>query len=279
MKKRSQFEKAAESEVWNAIEAFQEILNAIPGDRTALETLFEAYDHLGDRNKALQYLMQLAEQVAGENDPDTLKWVLESLRRLGSGVDQAATLADQLSSALESMGVENTGQRAGRVVSGKRDVEQEMELAWRLLQAEEITQDEYSVIAQDLGENSTKNIEVPVTVLHVLNDRAFKNFERIMVFLSRESGMPLISLGDFELNRAAVTLLPGTFRQHKGALPFDLIGEEVMVAVLNPHNAKLREDVEKAVGRPCHFYLVGAADYDEALTRIQHMLQMSPTGV
>lgn len=279
MKKRSQFEKAAESEVWNAIEAFQEILNAIPGDRTALETLFEAYDHLGDRNKALQYLMQLAEQVAGETDPDTLRWVLESLRRLGGGVEQAEAQADELQRVLEEMGVENAGQRAGQVTMGRRDVEQEMELAWRLLQAEEITQDEYSVIAQDLGENSTKNIDVPVTVLHVLNDRAFSNFERVMVFLSRESGLPIISLADFELNRAAVTMLPGTFRQHQGALPFDLIAEEVMVAVLNPCDTRLREAVVKAVGRPCHFFLVGAADYDNALDRIQRMLEMSPAGV
>lgn len=276
MKRGRQFEKAAESEVWNAITAFQEILNAIPGDRTALETLFEAYDHLGDRNKALQYLMQLAEQVTGEHDTETLKWVLESLRRLGSGIEQAELLAERLERDLRDMGVVDTGQRAGRVVSGKKSVEREMELAWRLLQAEEITQDEYSTIVQDLTENSTKNIEVPVTVLHVLNDRAFKSLQRVLVFLSRESGVPVISLADFELNRAAVTLLPGTFRQQRGALPFDLIGEEVMIAVLNPCNAELRGEVEKTIGRPCHFFLVESLDYDAALMRIQNMLQMAP---
>ena len=278
MKRKSQFEKAAESEVWNAITAFQEILNAIPGDRTALETLFEAYDHLGDRNKALQYLMQLAEQVAGEQDPDSLRWVTESLHRLGNGQDQVAAMVNRLDSTLTAMGVQTSGQRTGRVATGKKSIEKEMELAWRLLQAKEITQDEYSVMAQDLTENSTKNIEVPVTVMHVLSDRAFKNFERIMVFLSRETGMPIVSLADFDLNRAAVTLLPGTFRQHKGAMPFELIGEEVMVAVLNPCNTELQHEVEQTIGRPCHFYFVGAHDYDAAIKRVQHMLQMSTAG-
>jgi hypothetical protein len=275
VKRGKQFEKAAESEVWNAITAFQEILNAIPGDRTALETLFEAYDHLGDRNKALQYLMQLAEQVNGESDPDILKWVHQSLHRLGQGVDQAQQLADQIERSLVDLGVSDSGQRAGRMSSAKKDIEGEMELAWRLLQAEEITQEEYSVIAQDLSENSTKNVEVPVTVLHVLHDRTFKNMQRILVFLSRESGAPLIALSDFELNRAAVTLLPGVFRLDKGALPFELIGEEVMVAVLNPCNEALQRQVEQTVGRPCHFYLVEASDYDAALTRVQQMLQMA----
>ena len=123
--------------------------------------------------------------------------VLEALSRLGHGDDHAEALAATLQSALESMGVTTGAPKAGRASSVKRSVDSEMDLAWRLLQAQEITEDEYSAFAQDLTENSTKNIEVPVTLLHVLNDRAYTNYERVMVFLAHESGVPIVSLGDF----------------------------------------------------------------------------------
>ena len=89
--------------------------------------------------------MQLAEQVAGESDPDILKWVHQSLHRLGQGVDQAQQLADQLERSLVDLGVSDAGQRAGRMSSAKKDIEGEMELAWRLLQAEEIIREQLSV--------------------------------------------------------------------------------------------------------------------------------------
>jgi hypothetical protein len=37
-------------------------------------------------------------------------------------------------------------------------------------------------------------------------------------------------------------------------LPFAFLGGELLVAVLNPLNAALREEVVARAGRPCHFF-------------------------
>lgn len=52
-----------ESEAWSAISAFETILEAFPDDRSSLETLSHAYEHIGDQTKTLEYLRRLAEVV------------------------------------------------------------------------------------------------------------------------------------------------------------------------------------------------------------------------
>ncbi|MEI6217777.1 MAG: hypothetical protein WCP86_02660, partial [bacterium] len=52
-----------ESEVWSAIAAFEQILEAIPNDRTSLAPLAHAYEQIGDLARAKDYTVRLADIV------------------------------------------------------------------------------------------------------------------------------------------------------------------------------------------------------------------------
>ena len=64
-------------------------------------------------------------------------------------------------------------------------------------------------------------------------------------------------------------LLPEAFMVGRGAIVFEMLGREYLVAVLNPFNQSLRADVQQLCGRPCHFYLTKASEFDNALARLK----------
>ena len=269
MERPKQFDNSPESEVWNAIDAFEQILQAMPNDRTALETLYDAYDRIGDKTRSLEHLIALAALVIEEGDSDSVPWVYNGLRNHAKNNAAAADAIKQLENLMANMGLPSPAEMAPQAKSSSKgvDVSTEMTLAWTLLQANEVDQDEYSQIVKDLTENSTKNIAVPITVLHALNDRANKNVDRIVAFMSRDSGLPVVSLTTFELDRRILTILNAEFVSRQGALAFAEMGKEPLIAILNPYNEGLKEEIRKAVGHPCHFYLTNAQEYDEYVSR------------
>ena len=64
-------------------------------------------------------------------------------------------------------------------------------------------------------------------------------------------------------------MLPPEIMGHWGALVFDTLGPDLLVALLNPFDQVLRSEVTALTGRVCHFYLVSAPDYDKALANIR----------
>ena len=86
----------SEADVWNAISAFEQILEAIPNDRTSLETLAHAYEQIGDLTKAKEYLMRLGDLVVSESDADSAEEVLESLKSFTDDDPAAQELAGKL---------------------------------------------------------------------------------------------------------------------------------------------------------------------------------------
>jgi len=264
-----QFEKSPESEVWNAIAAFEEILAAIPDDRTALETLYDAYDHIGDKTRALEYLVRLSNQICDERDEGSLPWVFDILHRMAGNDESAAAAIKRIESLADEMGMPSPSDIVPSQGASQKnvDVSSEMSLAWLLMKAEKVSEDEYSMLVSDVTENSTKNIDVPVSILHVMQDRAFTNIPSVMAFMSRDSTLPVIQLTDFDLDRTAYSTLPGEFSYAKGAIAFSQLGKDLLVALLNPYNEELKKEIIEACKRTCHFYLVSAEEYDAYLNR------------
>jgi len=264
----------AETEVWNAISAFEQIIEAMPEDRLALETLQEAYEKIGDQAQALNYLVRLAKVMLQEGDTAGAIGLQPKLTSLG-GKDPAAREILETIQQLQGSAkppAANTPAAAetrGRAPAKRLDISNEMSLAWELAQAGEITQDEYTEVVHDLTENSTKALNSPVTVLHVLEDRQYKHRERILAYLAKSAGMPLITLTAFELQPAAFNLIPMDVMVRQGALAFDQMAKDLLVAILNPFNKDLQENIKAVTGRECHFYLVSAADFETALEKIR----------
>ena len=158
------------------------------------------------------------------------------------------------------------------VARGKVDIQAELVLAWRLFQAGELEQEDYARVVQDLTDVSTRKADVPVTVLHALNDRSYKHLDKVMARLSKDSGLPIIALANFEIPHSVHTLLPIELMSHWGAIVFDVLGSDLLIAVLNPFDKILQTEVATLTGRACHVYLVSAPDYDKALAQIRKAL-------
>jgi hypothetical protein len=261
--------KNVESEVHDAIAGFEQILEAMPDDRVALETLYEAHEQAGNKPRALEYLLRLGQSIADENDTDAAPVVLAKIRALGEGNPLAVGVVEKLENLIAPKTSNSTAERKGSDSKRKTiDISSELSMAWNLLQAGELTQEEYSGIVHDLSENSSKNVEVPISVMHVLHDRNFKTLEKIISFLVRDSGMPFISLTSFDIQETTYLLIPKDFMKHRGAIVFDLMGRDALVAILNPYDMACQNDIRKITGRNCHFYLTSAADYDSVLDHI-----------
>jgi tetratricopeptide (TPR) repeat protein len=259
-------------EVREAITAFEQILEAIPDDRMALETLFEAYEKIGDRDKAMEYLLRLAKVVADEADPDAAPKVMEKLRELGARHPAAQDWIGRLSKLSASPAPAAVAEPLRRRAV---DISAELALAWNLAQAGELSQEDYAAIAHDLSENSMRTVVVPVTVQHVLYDRGFKQTDKILQFMSANSGLPIIPLGQFDLQKEVYALLPLDFMTHRAAVVFELMDSDALVAVLNPYDTELREEVKRVTGRKCHFFLTTSLAYDACLDKIRKAIEAS----
>ena len=292
-----------ESEVFSAIAAFEQILEAIPNDRTSIETLTQAYEQIGDLARAKDYAIRLADVIIAESDHDAAQSLVPKLESLATGDPAAAEVVQRLKAfagsapgkaAAKPQPDEEKEKKDSRQPSAARqaqaaasaasvrssfNIANELPLAWNLLKANELTQEEYSSVVQDLTEMSATDAAVTVSVLHVLHDRAFKNLPKVLVTLAGECGTPVVSLANFELQADSFSLLPRDFLIRRGVIIFDSFGGDGLAVIMNPYDKELMKEVESIAGRKCFFYLTPPAEFDAALAKINAWFdqQASPT--
>lgn len=266
---------AAESqeELQNTISMFEQILEVMPNDQLALRTLYKSYLQLDDRARAFDRLNRLMDALLEEGAGEDVLYLVEQFK-LFLDFDQEAASArlNQLLSLDSGFAGLESGAGSLGLANAEKDLDQEMALAWRLFQEELLSQEDYSNLLTDLAESSSRELDVPSTVLHVLTDRGFKHIARIMYYMTEHSGAPFISLTGFDFDVEISSILPLQFMKKRAALPFGKLGGEVMIGMLNPFNAELKHDVESITGSKCHVYLVEASEYDLVIKKIEASL-------
>lgn len=247
------------------------ILEALPHDTIALAALCEAYEESGDLENAAKYLVQLGRVILAERDVETAITLVETLKRATTNeTPSAERTIRQLTELIADQAAAAPKAEASLPESSKAvDISEELTLAWNLLQSEELTQEEYSTVVQDLSENASRNTDVPTSVLHVLQDRSFKQLQRIVASLVQATGLPLIALSNFEVPSDVSSLLPEAFMTRRGAIAFETMSDDLLVAILNPYATSLMGRISDLTGKRCHFYLTTAADYDATLSTIR----------
>ncbi len=266
-----------ESQVWNAIAAFEQILEAMPDDRSSLETLAHAYTHIGDRTRAVQYLVRLGRVILDEQDAEAAGDLCRQLAEY-EGTGEVAELQTRLKALadgqpLAAAPLPEPREDAGATPRVDRSklifrVTDELALAYTLLEAGELAQADYAAIAQDLSEMSTGRSAMTISVLHVLEHRAFKHLERVMAYIATRGRAPVVLLHCFEPPRETLALLPLEFIIRRGAIVFELIKEDALVAVMNPMDQRLRADVTELTGRTCHFFTTLASEFDSLAAKL-----------
>ncbi len=263
------------SNLANSIAMLEQILEVMPEDAVSLRALYNAYGKAGNRPRAFEYLNRLVAIAANQGGGEILEFVQEELGSFEDDFPSEVAAQKARLRTIYNKGGSGGGSGASRTAASgaakdrkvELDIGEEIALAWRLYEESQLSQEEYSSVLHDLTEVSSKELDVPVSVLHVLNDRGFTQMNRIINYLSSRSGVPCLELSQFELTDKLAGVVPADIPVHEGALPFAFFGNDLLMAVLNPFNGALVEKAEAASGHRCHTYLVAPEDYDRALSR------------
>jgi len=263
-----------DSDLADGIAMLEQILEVMPQDDSTLKALYNAYCQCGHRDRAFEYLGMLADVAYANADTETSGFVIKQMPGFeeeypSESAAQLARLRTLVSSGADAATAPETP--ASSSPSTNVDISEELALAWRLYEENQFDQEEYSSILNDLTEVSSKELDVPISVLHVLNDRGFTQMNRIMNYMSSRSGIPCISLSCFELPEQVAGVFSMDIAAHGGALPFGFFGNNLLVGVLNPFNNALMDQVERSSGHRCHAFLVAPEDYDAALGKLRGM--------
>ena len=255
------------------VDGLERILDASPNDHATLELLAYIYEYVGDAAKVREYLLRLGTAIVTDGDSDQAAYICERMAEYGlhqdpQGGSDLYELLMQLVHDLEVAGVAEKPLTTGDA-EGEFSVMDELDFAWQLFQAGELTENEYSRVAHDMYEMASDRHLSTVSVLHVLHAQAFGGMERVMAYVAEHMRVPIISLKSFSIPDGAKTLLPLEFAIRNGAVVFDFIGNDALVAVMNPVNSRLKRQIAAKLQRKCHFYITLPEDLDAVIEGIK----------
>ena len=264
----------------SALQTFERILEIMPDDRGALEATILAAEACGEREIAIGHRLHLVDVLLAEGDmaavcehADILRGEEDSRARAWIEIfDAGQSLPPSAASSLDLR--DELLRSAAPPPRSTFNISDEIDLAWKLFEHREISQEEYAGLVSDLTEMSASHNGGTVSVLHALEAGHHKSQERILSFLAQEAeetGTPYISLSCFTMRSELANMLPDPFMVNRGAIVFELLGKDRLVAILNPFNLSLRADIQQLCGFPCHFYLAKASEFDDALNRLRQM--------
>ncbi len=264
---------AIDGDLADSVAMLEQILEVMPQDLMTLRALYNAYNQYDRREQAFDYLVLLTDVTYSSKDSETAEFIMKQLPGFEEEFPSEVTV--QLARLQTVMGHDVPSEppvsEEKSTPAADAEIGEELALAWKLYEENQLSQEEYSSVLHDLTEVSSKEVDVPVSVLHVLNDRGFSQMNRIMNHMSSRSGVPCVSLLNFELSEQMDGVLPLEVSARDGALPFGFFGNDLLVAVLNPFSKVLIDKVEKSGGHRCHTYLVSAEEYDIALGKLRGM--------
>jgi hypothetical protein len=255
------------------VEMLEQILEVMPDDLFTLRALYETSLKLEHPEKAFETLARLDDQARAAQNIEMVDFVLNQYESISDDSPEIQGRMARLREMKSAVGLIQSEEAPAPAPVKRADgggrLDAEMGLAWDLFQDDQLSQEEYSNVLHDLTEMSSQQMGVPVTVLHILHDRQFSRMERVMTHLCQKNKMPIMMLSHFEDNEEVCKLLPLDFMSRNGAMPFAKVGDDLLVAVLNPMDKELLDETQKLCGRRCHPYLVTPDEYDLQLGKIK----------
>lgn len=149
-------------------------------------------------------------------------------------------------------------------------ISEEMNLAWDLQQAGLLTEEQYAAVVRDLTEISSSEVPVTISALHAIQFRNYPNIAQVLQHVASKSETPIIPLASFDPQGAAFGALPIEYMIVQGVLPFECLGTDLLVALLNPLNERVRCEVPELAGQQCHFFLASPSEFDTTLETVKN---------
>lgn len=254
-------------EVIEAIRILEDKLHEVEDPAGMLITLFDLYTEIEELNDAGNCLVEVARCVIAGEHPELCFFLYNNLELFAQLNPEAQAAYDALA-GLISKSDEDLGANTLHLDQRKiyqHDLIPELLLAQHLMRARKISDAEYKVILHDLCWYTTHAPTAPRTLAYVLEDRALPHRDTALEFLAHDAGVPFIDLQLIEPDPQALELLPRDFMQIRAACAYGFVAGEPLIAVLNPFNLQLRDDVSMQMDLPCHYTFTSADGYQRIL--------------
>jgi hypothetical protein len=264
----------ADPKMTEAIVFFENMLQTMPKERTALEFLAVAYEQTEQQEKRRDILVRLLDVLLMESDFTSAKAIAEHLKAFPDHIP--AMLAIERVSALSELESANAPRQAGANLSQEAafkpatptkewpaDVHSishsgtsaEIDLVWFWHDNASISKALCMDIMNTLTDRPVTGVPLLISALAILDEAHPEYTDLVMEHMQRTSNVPPIPIDLFEPTPAAMKTVPRIFCQIRGVLPFSLMGNELLVALLNPVNEELKKEIRDRSGRTCHFFL------------------------
>ena len=281
-----------EPKISEAIAFFEQMLQTMPGDRTSLEFLAVAYEQTGQSEKRRDCLIRLADCLVREKDFDNAQIIAARLSAAYRGDPGASAAVERVAELIQGHILETAAPPgpaeayAGAVpaaaagAGGMQDpavevhaltrsaAAAEMELVWYWRDHEFLPKEVCMDVLHVLTEHPVSDVASLISALVLLDEQHPELTDGLMEAMQRASETAPIPLELFDPSAEALKVLSPTFIRVKGVMPFALLGGEALVAVLNPLNPALREEVVRRAGRPCHFFFAHPRSWLQLVERV-----------
>ncbi len=256
-------------ELLDSIRILEEALPELDDPVGVHIALYDLYNEMDSVQEAGRHLVEAGRRVAMGGHEDLTFFLYNHLELFAQLRPEAQDVYERLTAVIGrgegDLGV-NTLYLDQRKIF-QVDLIPELLLANHLHRFHVTSRPEFLVMLHDLCWYSSKSPIAPRCALYVLEDRGLPHREAAIEFLAHDSGVPYIDLRLFDVDGEKVELLPPEFSRHRGACIFGEVAGEPLVAMLNPYNLQLREDVARLVQAPLHFYLTSAESFQTLLDR------------
>lgn len=259
----------------DAIEMYEQLLETMPQDIPTLEELLHLSDQAGDQARLEKYALRLVRLNLELNRTADALALVPRLKDMESRSEDAARMLARLADLSSRAPAQAPAEPAPRIEppaaprtealpSPQQALQAELEMAWHMHDRKWVEQEEYGEWVQDLTELTARaGPRTTVSLLHVLSARSHPKLEELLLNISTDARVPYVAVSRHDTPVAVASLLSPAFIRRMGVAPFERMGKEVLVAVLNPFNDRLRASVAAQVGTRCHFYLTSAPEFDK----------------
>ncbi len=254
-------------EILDAVQILEEALPDIEDAVGVHITLFDFYNELESINDAGNSLVEAAKKVGQDQHGDLVFFLYNQLELFSH-------LSPDAQHAYERLGhliAEDEGELSADTLHLDQrklfvsDLIPEILLAGHLHRMHVISDQEFYVVLQDLCWYSNHEPVAPRAVLYVLEDRGLPHGEKAVEFLAHDSNTPYLDLDLIHLDVELLEYLPEDYSIRRAACLIGEVGGEPMVAILNPYNLHLKEEVGRVLESEPHFYLTSAKGYQRYL--------------
>ncbi|MEX2606309.1 MAG: hypothetical protein WD708_03105 [Kiritimatiellia bacterium] len=254
-------------ELLDAIHLLEEAIPEVEDSVGIHISLFDIYSEIESMTDAGHCLVEAANQVHAGHHDDLVYFLynqLELFAQLNPDAQSAYERIGQIISQDDGKLDANTLYLDQRKLY-QVDLIPEILLANHLHRSRIISHQEYHMSIQDLCWFTSLAPQAPRSCLYVLEDRGLPHCHKAIEFLAHDAATPYIDLKLITIKPEFLDVLPSDYCRRRAACVFGEVGGEPLVAVLNPFNLQLMEDVSRIIESTPHVYLTSAKGYQEFL--------------